>query len=71
MYKLSLKETNDGKWRLELIMPKHIKAIEYDTFEYGVKELKRAYEIRESKDRWPEFIRKAKKIKSSSTANMK
>ncbi len=64
MYKLSLKETNDKKWRLELIMANHIKAIEYDSFESGVKELKRAYEIRESPERWSEFIKKAKKIKN-------
>lgn len=63
MYRLSLKETNDGKWRLEIILPKHIKAIEYDSFERGVKELGRAYEIRESKERWPEFLKKAERMK--------
>lgn len=50
MYKISLHERKNNKWRLVLSFDgiKHsIKTVEYDSLDIAIKELKRAIEIRE------------------------
>ena len=61
LFRVSLRELNDGRWRLELRTTKAFKPVEYDNFETAVKELQRVIEIRDTSDRWPEFLKKAKK----------
>ena len=51
MYKLSIHERPNKKWRLVIYFDgfkNHIKIVEYDDLDTAIKELKRAIEIREN-----------------------